>query len=74
MHIITIFPHAMSWLKTWWRIVKNWKKIWKSYNSNNDNNNYNNTKKSPGDLSRLAVTQTPVKNLKLTLMWKTLKE
>ena len=29
---------------------------------------------SPGDLRRLAVTQTPVKNHQLKLMWKTLKE
>ena len=29
-----------------------------------------NTKKSPGDLIRLAVTQTPVENYKLTLVWK----
>ena len=27
-----------------------------------------NTEKSPGNLKRLAVTQTPVKNLQLTLM------
>ena len=27
-----------------------------------------NTKKKPGDLRRLAVTQTPVKNPRLTLM------
>ena len=27
-----------------------------------------NTEKSPGDLRRLAVTQTPVKNHRLTLM------
>ena len=27
-----------------------------------------------GDLRRLAVTQTPVKNHQQTLMWKTLKE
>ena len=32
-----------------------------------------NTKKSPGDLRRLAVTQTPVRNDQLTLMGKTLK-
>ena len=32
------------------------------------------TEKSPGDLRRLDVTQTPVKNHQLTLMWKTLKE
>ena len=31
-----------------------------------------NTKKGPGDLRRLAVSQTPVKNHQLTLMWKTL--
>ena len=35
--------------------------------------NGQNAKKSPGDLRRLAVTQTPVKNYQLTLMWKTLK-
>ena len=33
-----------------------------------------NTEKSHGDLRRLTVTQTPVKNHQLTLMWKTLKE
>ena len=33
-----------------------------------------NTEKSPGDLRRLAVSQTPVENHQLTLMWKTLKE
>ena len=32
-----------------------------------------NTEKNPGDLGRLAVTRTPVKNL-LTLVWKTRKE
>ena len=30
------------------------------------------TEKSPGDLRRLAVTQSPVKGHQLTLMWKTL--
>ena len=30
-----------------------------------------NTKKSPGDLTRLAVTQTLVKDHQLTLVWKT---
>ena len=34
--------------------------------------NGQNTKKSPGDLRRLAVTQTPMKNHRLTLMWKAL--
>ena len=33
-----------------------------------------NTEKSPRDLRRLAVTESPVKNHHLTLMWKTLKE
>ena len=33
-----------------------------------------NPETSPGDLRRLAVIQTPVKNHQLTLMWKTLKE
>ena len=33
-----------------------------------------NTEKSPGDLKRLAITQTQVKNPRLTLIWKTLKE
>ena len=32
-----------------------------------------NTQKSPGDLRRLAVTQTPVGN-QLTLVWKNLKK
>ena len=36
--------------------------------------NGQNTEKSPGDLRRLAVTQTPVKNHQLTLIWKTLTE
>ena len=34
--------------------------------------NSHNTEKSPGDLRRLAVTQSPVKDHQLTLMWKTL--
>ena len=33
-----------------------------------------NTEKSPENLRRLAVIQTPVKNHQLTLKWKTLKE
>ena len=32
-----------------------------------------NTEKSPGDMKRLAVTQTPVEIHQLMLMWKTLK-
>ena len=34
--------------------------------------NDQNTEKSPSDLRRLAVTQTPVKNHQLKLIWKTL--
>ena len=43
-----------------------------------DNPNYciveigQNTEKSPSDLRRLAITQSPVKNHQLMLMWKTL--
>ena len=33
-----------------------------------------NTEKSPGDMSRLTVTQTPVKDHLLTLMGKILKD
>ena len=32
-----------------------------------------NTERSPGDLQRDAVTQTPVRNHQFTLLWKTLK-
>ena len=44
-----------------------------------DHPNYNsveigqNTEKSPGDLSTLVVTQTPMRNHQLTLLGKTLK-
>ena len=34
--------------------------------------NSQNIEKSPGDSRKLAVTQTPVKDHQLTLMWKTL--
>ena len=46
---------------------------------NLDQPNYNlfaigqNTEKNPGYLSKLAVTQVPVKNHQLTLLWKTSK-
>ena len=45
-----------------------------------DHPNYNNIEngqnieKNPGDLRRLAVSQTPVKDHQLKLMWETLKE
>ena len=33
-----------------------------------------NNEKNPGDLRRLVVTQTPVRDHQVTLLWKTLKE
>ena len=36
--------------------------------------NGQNTEKSPEDLRRLAITQAPVKDHQLTLMWKILNE
>ena len=36
--------------------------------------NGQNLETSPGDLRRLAVSQTPMKNHQLTVMWKTVKE
>ena len=49
-----------------------------SWRTSGDHPNYciiengKNTKNSPGELRRLAVTQTPVKDHQLKLMWKTL--
>ena len=48
--------------------------------TNQNHQNYNvvevgqNTGKSPGDLKRISVIQTPVKYYQLTLVWKTYKE
>ena len=42
--------------------------------NNNIIENGKNTENSPGDLRRLAVTQTPVKDHQLTLIWKTRME
>ena len=47
--------------------------------SGDDSNSYiieigQNPEKSPGDLRRLAVTETPEENYQLTLLGKTLKE
>ena len=53
--------------------VRNWK-------TNQDHPNYSivevgqNTEKSPEDLRRPVVTQTPVKDHHLMLVWKTFKE
>ena len=60
-----------------WRITKGTgglRSWWTSGDHPNDMiiENGQNSEKSPGDLRRLAVTQTPVKNHQLTLMWKAL--
>ena len=46
----------------------------RDYPNDSTAKNGQNTETSPGDLRRLAVTQTPVKNYQPTLMWKTLNE
>ena len=46
----------------------------RDYPNDSITENGQNTEKSPGDLRRLAVTQTAVKNHQPTLMWETLKE
>ena len=61
------------------RIIKGTREL-RNNRTSGDHPNYHiiengqNTEKSLGDLRRLAVTQTPVKDHQLTLMWKTLKE
>ena len=53
--------------------IENWRMTW-------DHPNYSiieidqNTEKSPGDLRRLDVTQTPVKDHQLMIVWKTHKK
>ena len=54
-------------------ILGNWRTA-RDYPKDSIAKNGQNTEKSPGDLRRLAVTQTPVEDDQLTLMWKTLKE
>ena len=48
------------------------KSEWQQVSSSLQDSSCQNTKKSPGDLRRLAVTQTSVKNYRLLLMWKAL--
>ena len=61
-----------------WRIIKGTGGLG-SWKMSGDHPNYSitensqNTEKSSGDLRRLAVTQTPVKDHQLILIWKTLK-
>ena len=73
---VTVIPIVVGALRTVPKglekgvgIVRNWRK-------NRDHSDYNiiqisqSTEKSPGDLRKLAVSQTPVKAHQLTLMWK----
>ena len=46
----------------------------RNYPNDNIAEDGQNTETSPGDLRRLAVIQTPVRNRQLILMWKTLEE
>ena len=46
----------------------------RDYPNDSTTENGQNTEKSPGDLRRLALTQTPVKNYQPILMWDNLKE
>ena len=60
------------------RSPKDWYRDWRVWNSRDHPNDTiikigMDTEKSPGDLRRLAVTQTPVRNHRLTLIGKTLK-
>ena len=53
------------------------KGTWRTWTSGDHPNYYivengQNTEKSPGDLRKLAVTQSPIKDHQLTLMLKTL--
>ena len=42
----------------------------RDYPNDSISKNDQNPERSPGDLRRLAVSQTPVRNHQLTLMWK----
>ena len=61
------------------RIDKGSGGFWKKRTNGNHPHYYiiengQNTEKSPGDLRRLAVTQTPARNHRQTLVWKTRKK
>ena len=71
---VTIIPIAIG---AFWTVTKGTGGLG-SWRTSGDYPNYyiiengQNTEKSPGDLRRLAVTQTPVKDHQLTMMRKTL--
>ena len=68
-------------IRTLGTILKKQKSRWAEVNRKNWNHTNNNiieinqdTEKSSGNLRRLAVTQTPVKNKYFELVWKICKE
>ena len=68
--------HCLFWHNNW-RIIKRPGRLvsWRTgreYPNDSIAKNVQNPETSPGDLGRLAVTQTPVKNHQLKLLWKTL--
>ena len=71
---VTIIPTVIGAFGT---VTKRWLKELEDLEVG-DHPNYStiengqNTEKSPGDLRRLAVTQTPLKDHQRTLTWKTL--
>ena len=68
---VTFWPVVISALDT---VTKGFINEWKSGDHPNCSTVEinQNTKESPGDLRRLAVTQTPAENQQLTLVWKKL--
>ena len=70
---VTIVPIVIGAFGT---VTKGLLEAWTGRDYPNDSiiENDQNTEKSPGDLRRLAVTQTPLKNYQLILIRKTLKE
>ena len=71
--IILIMFGAFSTVTKGTRGLGSWRTC--GYHTNNSIvENKQNTEKSPGDLRRLALTQSPVKEHQLTMMGKTLKE
>ena len=77
---VTIVPTVIGawgtiskWLLKGLEDLESWRTS-RDYPNDSIAENGQNPKTSPGDLRRLALTQTPVKNHQLTLMWKNLKE
>ena len=64
--------YSHQWISTGTRVLGNRLTSWDHPNSSIVEIGQN-TEKSPGDVKRLAVTQTPVENYQLTLVGRTLK-